>query len=170
MAGCEVTRTGATTATLTIGNEHFVWLYNNYAPEIGGIEHTLAPSSATSYTIELEYKNGAWALVDPADKGSVVFQVVCSTSAGEDKPDDDHDDNNGGNGGSNNNANNNANRTNAAASATANASVSAPAAAAASVIPQTGDAMPVGLLAGLAVVAAGGLAALLVLRKRRNEQ
>lgn len=158
MAGCEVTRTGATTATLTIGNEHFVWLYNNYAPEIGGIEHTLAPSSATSYTIELEYKNGAWALVDPADKGSVVFQVVCSTSAGEDKPDDDHDDN-GGNGDSNNNANNNANRTNAAASATANASV----------IPQTGDTMPVGLLAGLAVVAAGGLAALLVLRKRREQ-
>ena len=89
MAGCEVTRTGATTATLTIGNEHFVWLYNNYAPEIGGIEHTLAPSSATSYTIELEYKNGAWALVDPADKGSVVFQVMCSTSGGEDKPDSD---------------------------------------------------------------------------------
>ena len=35
-------------------------------------------------------------------------------------------------------------------------------------IPQTGDDMPVGLLAGLAAVAGGGLAALLALRKRRS--
>ena len=35
-------------------------------------------------------------------------------------------------------------------------------------IPQTGDDMPVGLLAGLAAVAAGGLAALWALRKRRG--
>ena len=38
----------------------------------------------------------------------------------------------------------------------------------AGVIPQTGDDMPVGLLAGLAAVAAGGLAALWALRKRRG--
>jgi len=36
-------------------------------------------------------------------------------------------------------------------------------------IPQTGDALPVGLLIALAVAAAGGIAALLVLRKRRRK-
>lgn len=40
--------------------------------------------------------------------------------------------------------------------------------AAAAVIPQTGDAMPVGLLGGVAVVAAAAFAALFVLRKRKH--
>lgn len=44
----------------------------------------------------------------------------------------------------------------------------APTATPAQIIPQTGDDLPVGLLAGLALAAAAGLAALLALRKRRS--
>lgn len=46
----------------------------------------------------------------------------------------------------------------------------APTAAPAQIIPQTGDDLPVGLLAGLAIAAAGGLVVLLALRKRRGRK
>lgn len=46
----------------------------------------------------------------------------------------------------------------------------APTAAPAQIIPQTGDDLPVGLLAGLAIAAAGALAVLLALRKRRGRK
>ena len=92
----------------------------------------------------------------------------------EDKPSSDGDNNNNDSSNNNSNSNNNTSNTNnqnnnaASASASASATVTAPAAAA--VIPQTGDDMPVGLLAGLAIVAAGGLAALWALRKRRGDR
>ena len=44
-----------------------------------------------------------------------------------------------------------------------------PAAVTTGVIPQTGDTMPVGLLGGVAVVAAAVLVALMVLRKRKHD-
>lgn len=77
---------------------------------------------------------------------------------------------NGGNGGggttttttNNNNTNNNTTTVNV----TSNAAAQPQAATAA--IPQTGDAMPVGLLGGLAAAAAAGFAALFVIRKRKQ--
>jgi len=77
---------------------------------------------------------------------------------------------NGGNGGggttttttNNNNTNNNTTTVNVTSTAAAQPQA-APAA-----IPQTGDAMPVGLLGGLAAAAAAGFAALFVIRKRKQ--
>lgn len=73
----------------------------------------------------------------------------------------------------NDNNNNNNNTTTSTTNVTVNnntAAASAPAAAAASsaAIPQTGDALPVGLLGGVAAVAAAAFAALFVLRKRKH--
>lgn len=77
---------------------------------------------------------------------------------------------NGGNGGggttttttNNNNTNNNTTTVNVTSTAAAQPQ------AATAAIPQTGDAMPVGLLGGLAAAAAAGFAALFVIRKRKQ--
>lgn len=77
---------------------------------------------------------------------------------------------NGGNGGGgttttttdNNNTNNNTTTVNVTSTAAAQPQ------AATAAIPQTGDAMPVGLLGGLAAAAAAGFAALFVIRKRKQ--
>ena len=61
-----------------------------------------------------------------------------------------------------------ATRTPAPTAAPAPAATAAPAAASAAVIPQTGDTMPVGLLGGVAVIAAAAFVVLLVLRKRKD--
>lgn len=75
-------------------------------------------------------------------------------------------------GNNNNNTSNTTTTTNNSTNVTVNNNTTAtpaPAAAAASaVIPQTGDALPVGLLGGVAVIAAAAFVALLVLRKRKH--
>lgn len=71
----------------------------------------------------------------------------------------------GGDGGTTNN-NNNTNNNTTTVNVTSTAAAQPQAATAA--IPQTGDAMPVGLLGGLAAAAAAGFAALFVIRKRKQ--
>ena len=95
----------------------------------------------------------------------VLVQDTTQPSGGEDKPSGGDDGNNDNN---NNNTNNNTNTNNQTTTVNVANQAAAPAAAPAAAIPQTGDAMPVGLLGGLAAAAAAGFAALFVIRKRKR--
>ena len=91
----------------------------------------------------------------------VLVQDTTQPSGGEDKP-------TGGDDGNNDNNTNNTNTNNQTTTVNVANQAAAPAAAPAAAIPQTGDAMPVGLLGGLAAAAAAGFAALFVIRKRKQ--
>lgn len=91
----------------------------------------------------------------------VLVQDTTQPSGGEDKP-------TGGDDGNNDNNNNNTNTNNQTTTVNVANQAAAPAAAPAAAIPQTGDAMPVGLLGGLAAAAAAGFVALFVIRKRKQ--
>ena len=93
----------------------------------------------------------------------VLVQDTTQPSGGEDKPSGGDDGNN-----DNNNTNHNTNTNNQTTTVNVANQAAAPAAAPAAAIPQTGDAMPVGLLGGLAAAAAAGFAALFVIRKRKQ--
>lgn len=75
----------------------------------------------------------------------------------------------GGDDGNNDNNNNNTNTKNQTTTVNVANQAAAPAAAPAAAIPQTGDALPVGLLGGVAAAAAAAFAALFVLRKRKHD-
>ena len=91
----------------------------------------------------------------------VLVQDTTQPSGGEDKP-------TGGDDGNNDNNNNNTNTNNNTTTVNVTSTAAAQPQAATAAIPQTGDAMPVGLLGGLAAAAAAGFAALFVIRKRKK--
>ena len=91
----------------------------------------------------------------------VLVQDTTQPSGGEDKP-------SGGDDGNNDNNNNNTNTNNNTTTVNVTSTAAAQPQAATAAIPQTGDAMPVGLLGGLAAAAAAGFAALFVIRKRKQ--
>lgn len=98
------------------------------------------------------------------------YVLVWDTTKNQPTPPSGGDnDNNNNNNNNNNNTNSNTNNNTQNTTVTVNntASAAAPAAQAAA-IPQTGDTMPVGLLGGVAVVAAAAFVVLLVIRKRKH--
>lgn len=94
----------------------------------------------------------------PSSDGFSPFALVWDTN----KSSGSHGGGDGGTTNNNNNTNNNTTTVNVTSTAAAQPQA-APAA-----IPQTGDAMPVGLLGGLAAAAAAGFAVLFVIRKRKQ--
>lgn len=111
---------------------------------------------------EVEITKGEYGITFTTDSFS-PFVLVCDTSEPDtgDTGDTDDTDDTGDDGNNTSNTTRNQNTVTSTATGTATAAASA-------AIPQTGDDMPVGLLGGLAALAAGGLAALLALRKRRG--
>lgn len=99
------------------------------------------------------------------DAATLVIKKAPTPPSGGDDDNNDNNNNNNNNNNTNNTANNNTQTTTATGNNTASAQTQPQAAAA---LPQTGDSMPVGLLSGLALVAAAAFVVLLVIRKRKH--
>lgn len=98
------------------------------------------------------------------DTATLVIKKAPTPPSGGD--DNDNDNNNNGNNNNNNSTTNNNTQNNKVT--VNNGAAAQTQTQAAEVIPQTGDSMPVGLLSGLAIVAAAAFVVLLVIRKRKH--
>ncbi|WP_294499127.1 vWA domain-containing protein [uncultured Gemmiger sp.] len=144
------------TATVTVNSDPYVQHYNDNMNT--GLTHTLASGAASTWTVQLVYvaneTTAGWTLAE-GQANKAVFYVSCPetttvTVTGTPTPDEHPDI-----------AEGIANGTwGAAPTATP---------AATSTIPQTSDSLPLGALIVVAIVAAGAVCGLVVLRKR-NEQ
>ena len=141
---------------------HFTGLHREY--RMNGV--SLADQVNASKIEVVQYtktNTGIWFQI-----GESGFSPFALAWKAQDVPDRNPDTPTGGDDGNNDNNNNNTNTNNQTTTVNVANQAAAPAAAPAAAIPQTGDAMPVGLLGGLAAAAAAGFAALFVIRKRKQ--
>lgn len=143
-----------TDASTTFYVAHFDGLDRN--DDVDGMTEAVNKATASMMNVETD-QYGVYFTTSSFSPYVLVWDTTTTSGGGG-----SHGGGDGGTTNNNNNTNNNTTTVNVTSTAAAQPQA-APAA-----IPQTGDAMPVGLLGGLAAAAAAGFAALFVIRKRKQ--
>lgn len=143
-----------TDASTTFYVAHFDGLDRN--DDVDGMTEAVNKATASMMNVETD-QYGVYFTTSSFSPYVLVWDTTTTSGGGG-----SHGGGDGGTTNNNNNTNNNTTTVNVTSTAVAQPQA-APAA-----IPQTGDAMPVGLLGGLAAAAAAGFAALFVIRKRKQ--
>lgn len=143
-----------TDASTTFYVAHFDGLDRN--DDVDGMTEAVNKATASMMEVETD-QYGVYFTTSSFSPYVLVWDTTTTSGGGG-----SHGGGDGGTTNNNNNTNNNTTTVNVTSTAVAQPQA-APAA-----IPQTGDAMPVGLLGGLAAAAAAGFAALFVIRKRKQ--
>lgn len=143
-----------TDASTTFYVAHFDGLDRD--KDVSGMNTAVDEATASMMTVETD-QYGVYFTTSSFSPYVLVWDTTTTSGGGG-----SHGGGDGGTTNNNNNTNNNSTTVNVTSTAAAQPQA-APAA-----IPQTGDAMPVGLLGGLAAAAAAGFAALFVIRKRKQ--
>lgn len=143
-----------TDASTTFYVAHFDGLDRN--DDVDGMTEAVNKATASMMEVETD-QYGVYFTTSSFSPYVLVWDTTTTSGGGG-----SHGGGDGGTTNNNNNTNNNTTTVNVTSTAAAQPQA-APAA-----IPQTGDAMPVGLLGGLAAAAAAGFAALFVIRKRKQ--
>lgn len=145
---------------------HYTGLNRNYASDAFATE--LNDCRMAVYTVTPTEQGLCFTV--PSSDGFSPYALVyqTSTKTPEEKPGTDE-----GNGGSSDNSNSNNNQTTTTSNTTeskATAPAATPAPTAASIIPQTGDSLPLGLLFAVAGLAVAAMVALTVVYRRRRDK
>lgn len=143
-----------TDASTTFYVAHFDGLDRN--DDVDGMTEAVNKATASMMNVETD-QYGVYFTTSSFSPYVLVWDTTTTSGGGG-----SHGGGDGGTTNNNNNTNNNTTTVNVTSTAVAQPQATTAA------IPQTGDAMPVGLLGGLAAAAAAGFAALFVIRKRKQ--